>query len=243
MSDPYMELVSQYENDNINTSYNPYDSSQDSLGLSVISKSKFSEPYHIYCNVCDRVQEINFISKTEVKLICKCTDSPKESPIKDCFKYLYKSDIIGIEHENLKCFFHREEKYGYYCQICEKNLCHKCADDDIDHKDKIIRLALDNDTIYKRRFIYDLIKEKNQYYIDNVEFVKDDCDVSKYKLVYKTFNNPKDEEVDQIDNISNDEVENNINKDEIKHEIINIMNDNNDEELDTNEFFLINLLQ
>ena len=72
MSDPYIELVSQYENDNINTSYNPYDSSQDSLGLSEISKSKFSEPYHLYCTECERVQVVNFISKNEVKLICEC---------------------------------------------------------------------------------------------------------------------------------------------------------------------------
>ena len=82
-------------------------------------------------------------------------------------------------------------------KYAKKNLCHKCADDDIEHEDKIIRLALDNDTIYKRRFIYELIKEKNQFYIDNVEFENDDdCDVSKYKLVYKKNNNPKDEKVD-----------------------------------------------
>jgi len=154
----------------------------------------------------------------------------------------------------LKCFFHSEEKYEYYCEICKKNLCHKCADDDIEHKDKIIRLALDNDTIYKRRFIYELIKEKNKFYNDNVEFdYDDDCNVSKYKLVYKKNNNPKDEKVDQNESISNDEsidvkklffqkVEKNIDKEEVDQGINNIMNDNNNEELDENEFFLMNLL-
>ena len=72
MSDLYIELVTQYEKDNMNSCNNLIDSSQDSLGLSEISKSKFSEPYHLYCTECERVQVVNFISKNEVKLICEC---------------------------------------------------------------------------------------------------------------------------------------------------------------------------
>ena len=258
MSSTYIKLSEQYEKenekDNIKTFSDLIDSSQDSFGLSEISKSKFSEPYHIYCRKCERVQVINFVSNYEVKLICECKGPSKVIPIKDCFKYLYKSDIIGIEDKKLKCFFHSEEKYEYYCEICKKNLCHKCADDDIEHKDKKIRLALDNDTIYKRRFIYELIKEKNKFYNDNVEFeYDDDCNVSKYKLLYKKNNNPKDEKVEQNESISNDEsidvkklffqkVEKNIDKEEVDQGINNIMNDNNVEELDENEFFLMNLL-
>ena len=188
MFDSLIKFETQYEKekDTMNVLNYSIDNSQDILGLSEIPKSKFSEPYHIYCWKCSRVPVINFISKTEIKFICECKGPSKVIPIKDCFKYLYKSDIIGIEDKKLKCFFHSEEKYEYYCEICKKNLCHKCADDDIEHEDKIIRLALDSDTIYKRRFIYELIKEKNQFYIDNVEFENDDdCDVSKYKLVYK----------------------------------------------------------
>ena len=254
MSDLCIELVNQYEKENMNICNNLIDISQDSLGLSEISKSKFSEPYHIYCTKCKRVQVVNFISKNEVKLICECKGPSKVFQIKDCFKYLYKSNKIDTEDENLKCFFHPDEKYGYYCEICKRNLCSKCVDDDIEHKDKIKIFALDNNTIYKRRYIYDLIKEKNQFYIDNVEFENDDeSDVSKYKLVYKKNNNPKDKEGEQNDSMSNDEsidegklimkkVENDINTDETKLQIINIMNDNNNEELDENEYFLMNLL-
>ena len=257
MSNSYIELVSFYEKDNINTSYHLVDPLQAPLfllDLSEISKSKFSEPYHIYCTECKRVQVVNFISKSEVKLICECKGPSKVFQIKDCFKYLYKSNKIDIEDENLKCFFHPDEKYGYYCEICKRNLCSKCVDDDIEHKDKIKIFALDNNTIYKRRYIYDLIKEKNQFYIDNVEFENDDeSDASKYKLVYKKNNNIKDKEGEQNISISNDEsidegklimqkVENDINTDEIKTKIINIMNDNNNEELDENEYFLMNLL-
>ena len=254
MSDLCIELVNQYEKENMNICNNLIDISQDSLGLSEISKSKFSEPYHIYCTECKRVQVVNFISKSEVKLICECKVPSKVFQIKECFKYLYKSNKIDIEDENLKCFFHPDEKYGYYCEICKKNLCSKCVDDDIEHKDKIKIFALDNNTIYKRRYIYDLIKEKNQFYIDNVEFENDDeSDASKYKLIYKKNNNQKDKEGEQNDNISKDEsidegklimqkVENDINTDETKLQIINIMNDNNNEELDENEYFLMNLL-
>ena len=257
MSSTYIKLSEQYEKenekDNIKTFSDLIDSSQDSFGLSEISKSKFSEPYHIYCRKCERVQVINFVSNYEVKLICECKGPSKVIPIKDCFKYLYKSDIIGIEDEKLKCYFHPDEKYGYYCEICGRNKCFKCVEDDIDHKYEIKHLAFDYSTPSKRKYIWELIKEKNQYYIDNVEYeFDDDCDVSKYKLVYKKNNNFKDEEVEQNENISNDEsdeegklimqkAQKSINTDEVKQQIINIMNDNN-KEFDENDCFLMNLL-
>ena len=90
MSSTNIELSEQYENenekDNIKTFSDLIDSSQDSFGLSEISKSKFSEPYHIYCRKCERVQVINFVSNYEVKLICECKGPSKVIPIKDCFK-------------------------------------------------------------------------------------------------------------------------------------------------------------
>ena len=55
MSNICIEMVEQYEKDNFNTGKILFDSSQDSLGLSEIPKSKFSEPYHIYCGKCERV--------------------------------------------------------------------------------------------------------------------------------------------------------------------------------------------
>ena len=256
MSNSYIELVSFYEKDNINTSnhlFDPLQAPSFLLDLSEISKSKFSEPFHIYCTECNRVPVIKFISKNKVKLICECTESPKESSYEGCFKYLYHSDKIDIEEEKLKCFFHPEEKYAYYCQICKKNICFKCVNDCIEHKDEIKNLALDKNTIDKKKYIWELIKEKNKFYIDNVEFENDyDGNYSKYKLVYKNIN-PKDANDNQNNNINNDisinegklicqKIENNINTEEIKHEIINIMNDINNEELDTNEYFLINLL-
>ena len=94
MSNICIEMVEQCEKDNFNTCNILIDSSQDSFGLSEISKSKFSEPYHIYCTECKRVQVVNFISKNEVKLICECKGPSKVFQIKDCFKYLYKSNKI-----------------------------------------------------------------------------------------------------------------------------------------------------
>ena len=87
-----IELGEMYDNDNLNTYKNFYDNSQDSFSLnhSEISKSRFSEPYHIYCKVCNRVQVIEFISNNKIKLICECEESPRVSNIKDCFdKYLF----------------------------------------------------------------------------------------------------------------------------------------------------------
>ena len=55
MSNICIEMVEQCEKDNFNTCNILIDSSQDSFGLSEISKSKFSEPYHIYCRKCQRV--------------------------------------------------------------------------------------------------------------------------------------------------------------------------------------------
>jgi len=182
----FIEMELMFENDKKNTSKDFFHCSQDSLDISEISKSKFSEPYHIYCNKCNRVQVIKFISKNKLELICECKESPKETTIKECFNYLYYSDKIDKENEKLKCYLHPEEKYSLYCENCKKNICTKCADDCIDHKDKIKVFALDKDTIYKRKYIWDKIKEKNKFYIDNLEFENEyDCDISKYKLIPK----------------------------------------------------------
>ena len=250
-----IELGLMYDNDNLNTYKNFYDNSQDSFSLnhSEISKSRFSEPYHIYCKVCNRVQVIEFISNNKIKLICECEESPRVSKIKDCFdKYLFYSDKIDIDGERLKCYLHPEEKYILYCKECDKNKCSICAKDCIHHKNKTQYFALDENTINNRNYIFDKIKERNQFYIDNLEYDTEyDDNVSRYKLIPKNFKKKKDEENNNINNeisikegkLTPIKIEKNIIlNDETKKCFINLMNINNNDKLDETEFYLISLL-
>ena len=68
----------------------------------------------------------------------------------------------------MKCYLHPEEKYSLYCHKCKKNLCSKCVDDCIEHKDKIEVFALDKNTSHKIKYIWEKIKDKNQFYINDL---------------------------------------------------------------------------
>ena len=119
--------------------------SQDEINfsnISKISKSKFAEHYHFLCKKCNTIPIIRFNQKNKIKYICECKDSPRELLIKNIYDFLFYSDNIDIENEKLNCYFHPKEKYNLYCIKCKKNLCSKCADDCIEHKDKIKVLFL-----------------------------------------------------------------------------------------------------
>ena len=71
------------------------------------------------------------------------------------------------------------------------NLCYKCVDKCINHKDEIIVFPLDNNIIWKRNYIIEKIKDKIQIYIDyenhklNKNFTTEDDNCNKIILLRK----------------------------------------------------------
>ena len=168
MSNSLIEMEMFYENDNdINTSSpNLYKDPLDISNISSISKSKFAEPYHFLCKICNRVPIIIFLPTNKIIYICECKESPRELKVKDIYNYLYYSDKIDLAFEKLNYYLHPDEKYSLYCENCKKNLYSQCANDCIDHKNDIKVLALMKNSISKNNYVYQKIKDKIQYYID-----------------------------------------------------------------------------
>lgn len=101
-----------------------YPDSSDSLNISSIEKSKFSPNYHFLCKKCNKIPIIQFIKTNKIKYIWKCEQSPRELHIKDIYDLLLNSEEIEIEAiRKLKCKLHPDEKYIFFCQECQKNLC------------------------------------------------------------------------------------------------------------------------
>ena len=154
---------------------------------------------------------------------------------------------------------HPEEKYSLYCENCRKNLCNKCVDGCIDHKDKIRVILLDKKTFNSYKYIIEKIESKNQSYLaedNNIDFEDEDDDsISSYELIKKRdYSNIQQNDSNIIHNENKIQNKNdnkviqkiNIKKrkigEESKGEIINIINENNNEKLFDDEYYNINLL-
>ena len=126
MSNSLMELEC-FNRLNKNKSFELYKDLSDFSNISFFNKNQFIENFHFLCKKCNKIPIIQFIQKNKVKYICKCEQSPRELFIKDVFDLLYFKENEIEEKEKLKCRIHKDEKYIFYCQKCQKNLCPKCA--------------------------------------------------------------------------------------------------------------------
>ena len=155
-------LIELSEINNEGNQINSQDFYQDKLNfsnISSVSESKFSEKFHFLCNQCQkRVPKLRFTTKNKIIFICKCDSSLKQLSIREIYNYLYTVQENGFENKKLKCIIDPEEKYSLYCEKCQRNLCSKCVDNCIELKHKIRALALDQDTYYKCKYIFEKIK-------------------------------------------------------------------------------------
>ena len=260
MSESSVELSLFYEsfmNHTINLSYNSLSLSE----IETISKTNFAKHYHLLCKTCETIPKIRFFKNKKIKYKCDCGDL-LINDIHKIYDYLDYSEIIDIENIKLKCKNHPDEKYCLYCTKCQINLCYKCANNCIEHIDKIKIFPLDKNIINKRDYIIEKIKDKNQTYIDdedhklNKNYTTEDEDdnCNKFFKLQKKIN-LKENDDDNIDNddISEEDIyliSKKINKNiitnkakkEIKSELINIMNEDNIDDLMDGEYYLINLI-
>ena len=263
MSNSLIELSLFYEpfmNHSINISYDSLSLS----GIESISKTKFAKHYHLLCKLCGMIPKLRFLKNKKIKYKCDCVDILIDD-INKIYDYLDYSEIIDIENIKLKCKNHPGEKYCLYCTKCGINMCYKCANECIEHMDKIKIFPLDKNIINKRDYIIEKIKDKNQTYIEDEEhklnnnFTVEDEDDNSNKIII----NNSSEKKNLIDNDSENNIDNDISgedvflisknknnniisnetKEEIKNELINFMNeDNNNDDLIDEEYYLINLI-
>ena len=204
------------------------------LSLSKISKSKFAEPFNFLCNKCNNVSIIRFINKNKIKYICKCEDSPKDIFIKDIYNYLSQEIETEIEYK-LKCTNHPDEKFIFFCEVCQKNLCNKCLDNCMEHKNGIKNLVYDIDTINKFNYINEKIKSKNQVLIDEdnnfLNFEDEEINEEKYKLIHTSDNKYFAQKL-------NKDINTNI---ENKEDFNKILDEHNNSKILEEEYYFINL--
>ena len=107
---------------------------------------------HFFCKKCYKVPKIKFLNITSIIYSCDCKKNYKEE-LKD---FLEKTIVLisednenTEENENINksiydlpafyCKNHKKEKYCYYCESCDVNLCRKCLRENEDHNyDKIL---------------------------------------------------------------------------------------------------------
>ena len=111
------------------------------------SSSISQERMHFFCNKCNTVPTIKFISFDKAHYSCLCREIKDLLDIK-----IIKNKIFGEENNNnvedennknkiiiknnkecLYCQVHYEQ-FAYFCSTCNKNICRKCL-----RKPKIIR--------------------------------------------------------------------------------------------------------
>ena len=235
-----LEESLEIELQNLYPDSNPFDASS----ISKISKSKFAQNYHFLCKECGEVPKIEFFAKNKIKFKCETCKESKELSIKEVYDFLYYSE--GIEPINkLRCSLHPDEKFIFYCKTCNKNLCPKCVEECLkNHEKQIISLALESDIMYKKEYIKEKIKEKEESFIkDEISLNSDEkSNTICYEYASKSQNSNnilKDEYFLVIQ--KKDNIKNNINNNESREEIINIMNEINNDELHDEEYYYINL--
>ena len=247
MSQPLIELS---EINIVNNPINSQDFYQDSpnfSNISSISQSEFSEKFHFLCNRCKRVPILRFTTKNKIIFICNCKSSYRHLSIIEIYNYLYNIQENCFEEEKLNCYIHPETKYSFYCEDCKKNLCSKCFDNCIELKHKIKSLALDLDTFYKCKYIFEKIKEGKRYIEDiednaGFEYESENIINTNTKPIYKKENkfiikNKQDLNSNANFILKKEKEKNIIN--ETENEFLNIINENSEEDYNFINLFLI----
>lgn len=139
--------------------------------LSIISAGEFIDQYNLLCKKCWKIPILNFMeSQEKIVFICECSNySKKVLSIQEVFSY-YLYDKFEDPDKNklnlLKCKFHPDERYFYYCQDCEQNICNICLYENQNkchHENKIV-LNNDRNTINKIKYIKEKLQQMQKNY-------------------------------------------------------------------------------
>ena len=93
-----------------------------------------------------------------MRFICKCNESPRDLCINDIYNLLYQSE--KKEKNNIfNCKIHKNEKYTFYCKKHNKNLCDKCVNKCLDHRNELEYFAFDENTFNKSLYLGNKINQ------------------------------------------------------------------------------------
>ena len=157
---------SQFEDENqkMNHSTNIYNDSQSNSisidipsNISTISDFNFTN-YSFICKSCNEIPIIKFFTNGKMRFICKCNESPRDLCINDIYNLLYQSE--KKEKNNIfNCKIHKNEKYTFYCKKHNKNLCDKCVNKCLDHRNELEYFAFDENTFNKSLYLGNKINQ------------------------------------------------------------------------------------
>ena len=123
----------------------------------------------------------------------------------------------------------------FFVKYVRKNLCNKCLDNCMEHKNGIKNLVYDIDTINKFNYINEKIKGKNQVLIDEdnnfLNFEDEEINEEKYKLIHMSDNKYFAQKL-------NKDINTNI---ENKEDFNKILDEHNNSKILEEEYYFINL--
>ena len=80
---------------------------------------------HYICSNCLTFPKISFLNQNKINIKCNCENKNRELSIKDINEFITHKDLNSITNNNIICNEHNQ-KFAYFCQNCEKNLCQFC---------------------------------------------------------------------------------------------------------------------
>ena len=155
-------MVEQYDISNSNN-YSNFYSAMDNLetcNISSILVNPLYNSYNFICIKCGKIPKIISFKKDKIKIICSCSDSPREIFINNIFEYLNDSKTNNNLQEIFYFSEHKNEKIMIYCKKCENNLCHKCINYCLENNHNCHLLKFDFHTINAINYIKQKLKDK-----------------------------------------------------------------------------------
>ena len=152
---------------------------------------------HFFCKNCHQVPTIKFIDVLNISCTCDCYKNYQINITKYLDETLQTIDEKNGQENNILldvfyCKIHKDQKFLYYCEMCNASLCRKCLRKEKVHKDHcpLIFDLLMNEVDEKIEFIKDKFY-LNSHHFDNESsnFLDDDLDkLIKYSNFIKFIN-------------------------------------------------------
>jgi len=135
---------------------------------------------HFFCKKCHQVPTIKFVGILDISFTCECHKN-KLIKIAQYLDETLQTIDINNEEENAKetneqlnnilldvfyCKIHKDQKFIYYCEMCNTSLCRKCLREDKAHNNHSILIfdMLMNEADEKIEFI------KEKFYLNSQHF-------------------------------------------------------------------------
>ena len=135
---------------------------------------------HFFCKKCHQVPTIKFVGILDISFTCECHKN-KLTKIAQYLDETLQTIDINNEEENAKetneqlnnilldvfyCKIHKDQKFIYYCEMCNTSLCRKCLREDKAHNNHSILIfdMLMNEADEKIEFI------KEKFYLNSQHF-------------------------------------------------------------------------